>query len=351
MKYHHLREILHWGGDEILHFKGFSGIERTQPSASVVYNFRVYPYSLKAGVAGVPAIVSKTQTFSKVNDGSAARKVSLRATSDTVIYDGDGTKVAPSGDIILTATAVNNSGSAYFKFLNDEGGTIGASSTLDNLTLGDLPNAGTASTFTVELRDGNPNGIVLDTDSVTITGIQEGSTAYSVVLSNPASSVTVEVDGTKYFDNSGTLLRAYKGGTELQFVEEYDTEALDPITFLPIGTFGQFSASIHEISTFLTHSDGRIVETSGQLYGSSSGVLDWNNPQDNTQGFITYKIDFENGRGTQFVQQSFSTVFEGATGPGVVFRGPWTGSIEYIYNKDSKRRDAVLWSENGLETI
>jgi len=341
-------------GGEILHFKGFGGLERNQPSASVTYNFKVYPYSLKAGVAGVPRIVSKTQTFSKVNDGTAARKVSLTTSADTIVYNGDGTKISPEGTVTLTATAFNTTGSAYFKFLDDEGGTIQVSSTDNTLNnLSPLPGTGSIRTYTVELRDGNPNGALVDTDSVSISGIKEGSTAYSVQLSNPASSVTVEVDGTIYFDNSNTLIRAYKGGTELQYVEEYDEQTLDPITFLPIGTFGQFSASVHDISTFLTQGtlrDGReIVSSSGDLYASASGISDWNLPQDNTQGFIIYKIDFENGRGTQFIQQSFSTVFEGATGPGLVFRGPYTGSIEYIFNLQQKRRDAVLYSANGSE--
>ena len=222
-------------GGEILHFKGFGGLPLGEASASVTYNFKVYPYSLDGGSAGVSRIVSKTQTFSKVNDGTAARKVSLVASSDTVVYDGDGVKVAPVGDVSLTATAINVTGSAYYKFLNSDGSTLQASSTNNVVsTVPDLPNTGSTKTFTVELRDGNAAGTIVDTDSVTISGIGEGSTAYSVALSNPASSVTVEVDGTTYFDNAGTLIRAYKGGTELQYVEQYNEEAVDPITFLPI---------------------------------------------------------------------------------------------------------------------
>jgi len=338
-------------GGEVLHFKGFGGLANNQPSASITYNFKVYPYSLTAGVAGVPRIVSKTQTFSKVNDGTAARKVSLVASSDTVIYDGDGVKVAPSGDVVLSATAINVTGSAFFKFLNVDGSTIQASSTVNTTTIGDLPATGSTKTFTVELRDGTSDGTIVDTDSVTISGIAEGSTAYSAQLSNPASSVTVEVDGTTYFDNAGTLLRAYKGGTELQYVEEYDESAVDPITFLPIGTFGQFSASIYEISSFLTQGTLRdskeIVSSSGELYASSSAVTNWNSPQQNTQGFIVFKIDFENGRGEQFVQQSFSTVFEGATGPGIVVRGEWDEEIAYIFDLTQKRRDAVFREISG----
>ena len=334
------------GGDEILHFKGFGGIERNQPSASITYNFKVYPYSLDGGTAGVQRIVSKTQTFSKVNDGSKARKVSLTTNSDTIVYDGDSVKVAPVGSVILTATAFNTTGSAYFEFLDSEGSVIGGGSSTSTTVNVDnyLPGPGSSSFFTVNLRDGNPTGLIADVDSVTVSGVQGGSTSYSVALSNGASSVTVERDGTIYFDNSATLIRGYKGGTELQYVERYDAEAVDPVTFLPIGTFGQFSASVFAISSFLTQGtlrDGKeIVSSSGELYGSASGISNWNLPQDNTQGFITYKVDFENGRGTQFIDQTFSTVFEGATGPGIVVRGEWTGSIEYIYTAD--RRDVVV---------
>ena len=332
---------------EILHFKGFSGLANNQPSASIVYKFKVYPYSLTGGVAGVPRIVSKTQTLSKVSDGTAARKVSLVASSDVVVYDGDGIKVAPSGDVQLSATAINVTGSAFFTFLNNDGSTIQASSTNNTTTVGDLPATGSTKTFSVELRDGLVNGTIVDTDSVTISGISEGSTVYTAQLSNPASSVTVEVDGTTFLENTSTLIRAYKGGSELQFVEEYDEEAVDPNTFLPIGTFGQFSASIHQISTYLTHDGGTVDETASQLYGTSDGISVWNSSQQNSQGFIIFKIDFENGRGEQFIQQSFSAVFEGATGPGIVMRGEWTGSLAYIFDQGNQRRDAVLRDVSG----
>ena len=333
---------------EILHFKGFSGLANNQPSASIVYKFKVYPYSLTGGTAGVPRIVSKTQTLSKVSDGTAARKVSLAASSLVVVYNGDGIKVAPDGDVSLTANATNVSGSSFFTFLNSDGSTIQASST-DNIltTVSDLPATGSSKTFTVELRDGLSTGPIVDTDSVTISGIGEGSTAFSTQLSNPASSIGVEVDGTTFLQNTGTLIRAYKGGFELQYVEVYDEQAVDPETFLPIGTFGQFSASIYQISTYLTHDTGTIDETASQLYGTSNGINNWNSPQQNPTGFIIYKVDFENGRGEQFIQQSFSAVFEGATGPGIVMRGEWTGSLAYIFDQGNQRRDAVLRDVSG----
>jgi hypothetical protein len=335
-------------GDDTLHIDNFSNMSAT--TASVVYNLTVYPYSLKNGVAGVPTNIKKKQIFTRTSDGSKARKVNLIASTNTVVYNGDGTQVAPEGNITLTANAINTTGSAFFEFLYDDNSTLQASSTFNEASIGggDLPNTGSQSTFTVNLRDGSSNGTIVDSDAVTITGIREGSTVFSAQLSNPSTTVLVEVDGTIDVGNSTTEIHAYKGGTELQYVEEYDEEALDPITFLPIGTEGQFSASIFEISSFLTHRSGSIVEAPGELYGVSAGVSNWTTPQTNTSGYIIYKIDFENGRNTQYVQQSFSTVFEGAVGPGIVVRGEWTGSLEYLYTP--QRRDVVIYRYDNAGT-
>jgi hypothetical protein len=333
-------------GADTLHLTEFNNMSAT--SASIVYNFTVYPYSLKNGVAGVPTNISRKQIFSRSSDGTTARKVNLVASSNTIVYNGDGIQVSPEGNVVLTANSINTSGSSFFEFLYDDNSTLQASSTFNEATLGssDLPNTGSQSTFKVNLRDGNQNGNIVDTDSVTITGVQAGSNAFTTQLSNPSTTVLVEVDGTTYFENSTTEIRAYKGGVELQFVEEYDEEALDPITFLPIGTDGQFSASIYEISPALTHRSGSIIEETGELYGVSAGVSNWNTPQANTTGYIIFKIDFENSRATQYIQQSFSTVFEGAVGPGIVVRGEWTGSLEYIYTPE--RRDVVIYRyDNG----
>ena len=335
-------------GPDTLHLTEFENMSAT--SASIVYNFTVYPYSLKNGVAGVPTTITKKQIFTKTSDGTSARKVNLLASSNTVVYNGDGTQVSPEGNITLTANSINTTGSAFFEFLYGDNSTLQASSTFNEATLGssDLPNTGSQSTFKVNLRDGNQNGAIVDTDSVTITGVQAGSNAFTTQLSNPSTTILVETDGTTYFQNSTTEIHAYKGGVELQFVEEYDEEALDPITFLPIGTDGQFSASIYEVSPALTHRSGNIIEESGELYGVSAGVSNWNTPQTNTTGYIIYKIDFENGRATQFIQQSFSTVFEGAVGPGIVVRGEWTGSLDYLYTPE--RRDVVIYRYDNSGT-
>jgi hypothetical protein len=123
-------------------------------------------------------------------------------------------KITGTGTFIPSLTK-ENADFLEDKFLNNDGSTIQAAS-LDSTTIvGDLPATGSTKTFSVELRDGLVNGTIVDTDSVTISGISEGSTVYTAQLSNPASSVTVEVDGTTFLENTSTLIRAYKGGSDI----------------------------------------------------------------------------------------------------------------------------------------
>jgi hypothetical protein len=66
------------------------------------------------------------------------------------VYNGDGTQVAPEGNITLTANAINTTGSAFFEFLYDDNSTLQASSTFNEASIGggDLPNTGSQKTFT-----------------------------------------------------------------------------------------------------------------------------------------------------------------------------------------------------------
>lgn len=333
-------------GDETLFINGISNMPISETSASLTYNFKVYPYSLKAGVAGVPLDVSKTQTFSKVNNGKTARKVTISPSpSNTVVYDSDGLPNPTS--ITLSAEAFNTSGSAYFEFKDSDGTSLAASSTTPTITLSDIPPANDSETYTVELRDGSSDGLVLDTDFITISSVKAGTVPYSVTLENDNATVVVEQDDSIYFDNTGTIIRAFKGNEELQSVEVYDEQATDPNTFLPIGTFNQFSASVEFISSFLTKADlggGKtIVSPTGEKYASSSVLSNWTDPQGNPQGVVRYKIDFENGRGTQFVEQTFSTAIQGSTGAGITFMGEWEVDVEYI--STNIRKDVVEYED------
>ena len=148
-------------------------------------------------------------------------------------------------------------------------------------------------------------------------------------------------------DTTGTQIRAFKAATELTHVSTYSSETLDLIGE-PIGTLGEFSASLHYVPTFITQPN---IPTGNPA--SIDPITDWNIPSDNKSATLVYKVDIENGRATYFLSQSLSTVFEGATGPGIVMRGEWTGSIDYLFSLEQKRRDAVVYKyTNGpdLET-
>ena len=327
--------------NDTLHFQNFNTF--TQDSASVDYTIVVYPFSITNGIVSGSQTFTKKQLLSKQKAGINARSVSLNTTSNVVNFDGDGVVTSPLGSIILTANAFNITGSqAYYQFYRDDipYSTVGTLNTFE-IGSGDATNPGETATWSVRVRDGNPTSPEVARAEVTITGIKSGANNYQVSLTNPNVSVVVEVDGTTYLDNTGTQIRAYKGTQELTHVTNYSGETLD-ILGDPIGTLGEFSASLFSKPAYITQPNFPIGNPATIL-----PITEWTNPQDNLTATIVYKVDIENGRSTYFLSQSLSSVFEGAVGPGIVFRGPYTGSIEYLFDIEQKRRDAVLFDKNG----
>ena len=331
-------------GDETVHYTNFS--ELNSASASVDYNFYVYPYSLTNGVAGVEEIYTKKQLFSKSNDGTAARSVSLSTTTEVVNFDGDGVVTSPLGSIFLEATAFNVTASqTYYQFFRDgfAYSLVGTDPTFE-IGSGDATSPGETATWRVQIRDGQSNSPVVASAEVTIAGIKAGADNYQVFLTNPSPSVGVEVDGTTTLDTTGTQITALKGTTQLTHVSTYSEETLNLIGD-PIGTIGEFSSSLYYVPTFITQPN---IPNGNPA--NIDPITDWSTPQDNKAATIVYKVDIENGRATYFLSQSLSTVFEGATGPGIVVRGEWTGSIDYLFSLEQKRRDAVVYKYDNSGT-
>jgi hypothetical protein len=324
-------------GDETVHYTNFSELE--PQSGSVDYNFYVYPYSLTNGVAGVEEVYSKRQIFSKSNDGTAARSVTLATTTAVVNFDGDGVVTSPIGSIFLEATPFNVTGSqTYYQFYRDGFAySLVGTDNIFEIGSGDATSPGETATWSVKVRDGNIASPVVASAEVTIAGIKAGADNYQVSLTNPSPSVGVEVDGTLTLDTTGTQIRAFKATTELTHVSTYSPETVNSIGD-PIGTLGEFSASLHYVPTFITQPN-LVIGNPANI----DPITDWNIPQDNKSATLIYKVDIENGRATYFLSQSLSTVFEGATGPGIVMRGEWTGSIDYLFSLEQKRRDAVVY--------
>jgi hypothetical protein len=323
-------------GDETVHYTNFSELE--PQSGSVDYNFYVYPYSLTNGVAGVEEVYSKRQIFSKSNDGTAARSVTLATTTAVVNFDGDGVVTSPVGSIFLEATPFNVTGSqSYYQFFRDGFAySLVGTDNIFEIGSGDATSPGETATWSVKVRDGNIASPVVASAEVTIAGIKAGADNYQVSLTNPSPSVGVTVAGTLTLDTTGTQIRAFKAATELTHVSTYSSETVNSIGD-PIGTLGEFSSSLHYIPTFITQPN---FPTGNPA--NIDPITDWNIPSDNKSATLIYKVDIENGRATYFLSQSLSTVFEGATGPGIVMRGEWTGSVDYLFSLEQKRRDAVV---------
>jgi len=323
-------------GDETVHYTNFSELE--PQSGSVDYNFYVYPYSLTNGVAGVEEVYSKRQIFSKSNDGTAARSVTLATTTAVVNFDGDGVVTSPVGSIFLEATPFNVTGSqSYYQFFRDGFAySLVGTENIFEIGSGDATSPGETATWSVKVRDGNIASPVVASAEVTIAGIKAGADNYQVSLTNPSPNVGVTVAGTLTLDTTGTQIRAFKAATELTHVSTYSSETVNSIGD-PIGTLGEFSSSLHYIPTFITQPN---FPTGNPA--NIDPITDWNIPSDNKSATLIYKVDIENGRATYFLSQSLSTVFEGATGPGIVMRGEWTGSVDYLFSLEQKRRDAVV---------
>lgn len=331
------------GLNDTMNFVSMSNM--TDISASIDYNILVRPFSITNGISTGSQYITRTQSFTKQLEGVKARSVSLATTSTVVNFDGDGVVTAPLGSIFLTATPFNVTASqTYYQYFQD-GFAYSTISTDDIFEIGsgDATSPGETATWQVQIRDGNVDSPVIATSEVTIVGVKAGADNYQVSLTNDNTSVLVEVDGTTTLDGTGTQITVLKGTETLTHVSTYSEQTLD-LTGEPIGSLGEYSASLYSKPYYITQTN---IPTGNPA--AIGPIQFWDTPQINTSATIVYKVDVENGRATYFLSQSLSAVFEGATGPGVVFRGPWSNTIEYIYNKDAKRRDAVLYSVNGGE--
>jgi hypothetical protein len=71
-------------------------------------------------------------------------------------------------------------------------------------------------------------------------------------------------------------------------------------------------------------------------------------------GSVQYLIEVHPFFTTEFFTQSliqpYLKVLEGEVGPGLIMRGQWTGSLDYIFNVTSKRRDVVIFPGDINET-
>ncbi len=168
---------------------------------------------------------------------------------------------------------------------------------------------------------------------------------YDVKLQNENASVVYRVSGEIELGSTSNIIRAYRGNYEL-------TNKPLGFTGSEIDAYGsssyeyQCTVEITSKSSYITLDNGNL--TVGSLLSgtpaSMPGITAWDDPENNPTAEIVYGVNCE-GRQTIYKTQSLAVQFEGNTGPGIVMRGVWSNSIDYLGSVETtnQRRDAVIW--------
>jgi hypothetical protein len=287
-------------------------------SASALYSFTVYPYSLGPGHQYTSSVYERTQTFVKSVAPAAARSVTLTSTSETVNFDGDGLVVSPAGDIRLDTETFNFTGSVWYQFLRD--GIAYSPIQSENffeISSGDSTAPGEIATWRVDVRDGSDTAgtptsahPVKAQAQITISGIKAGTDVYNVLLTNENASIVGDVweyDPT----GSNTQIIATKADTQLTHVSSFSPQTQD---FLgnDIGSLGEYRVTILSKPSYITLPGGltnsSVVPTVGGV-ATIGDIVSWTEWGNNTSAEIVYQIDIENGRQTLYKTQSLSIQF------------------------------------------
>ena len=351
----------------------FNRFDYPYVSSSIQYNVVVNPYSLTNGHVYTSSVIERTQTITKNVASPNARAVAIEATTNTVNFDGDGVITSPLDPIILTATATNTTGAVWFNFYkNDDTNTgtgptpipevsIGSKTATYEIESADAVDPGENAKWSVIIRDGNssPAAPIRATNSLTITGIKNGPTAYNVQLTNENCSVIYKVSGQLSVVGSGTQVKATKGDVPLL----HKTAVVDGGPgFSPkttdqfgndIGSIGEYQVSVYSVSGHLTLGDSLNALDTLPTFNDIATIGDlagWATPETYPIAEIVYEVNIENGRLLLYKTQSLSINFEGATGPGIVMRGEWNNTTDYSGSVETqnKRRDAVIYGTSPV---
>jgi hypothetical protein len=323
-------------------------------SASVNYNIIAYPYSLGPGHRFTSSVFNRTQTITKNVAATAARTVNLTSTAYTITYDSDGQVVNPTDGVTLVATTTNTTGSRFYQFFKDDVAQTGIQTTATrNVAPEDAVAVGEVATWKVTLRDGSNSASapIRAQASVTIAGVGDGTKAYNAVVNPENCSIVYKVSGELEIANTSAVITATKGGQSLTHRPSgFSTQTQDPFGN-NIGSLGEYQVTIHSKSSHITLGDSKVSASvlNGTPNATIGNISGWANPEGNPTGQIVYRINFENGKQITFKTQSIAIQFEGATGPGIVMRGVWNNTTNYIGSVETTnfRRDAVIWPDPG----
>jgi len=179
---------------------------------------------------------------------------------------------------------------------------------------------------------------------------------YAAQLENESAAAVYKVSGQFTLDATFTKIRAVRGDIKLNCVTSFTGAQLD--AYGVNGYKEKALVKISYISGHITLGGGLslapgydVLPVDAEGRAITSGIQTWTSPETNQTAKIVYEIDCE-GRQKLYKTQSFSVQFEGNTGPGVVMRGNWLNTLDYIGQVETTnyRRDAVIYPPNGNPT-
>ena len=327
----------------------FNNFNPPYTSASVDYQILTYPFSLFPGHVTGSKVLTTKQNITKINDAVKARSVTITADSQVVNFDNNGVVVSPIGDIQLTATPFNTTGSAYYQWFKDGNAytDIATYNDIYYVTSDEATSPGETAVWAVELRDGSATDIVRARAEITISGTKSGTNAYSVILTNEACNLTQKVSGQLVFSGTAAQIKVNKGENVLTSVNTFSTQTQN-IKYEDIGSLGEYQVKIYAKSSHITLAGGLAP---GDVLPTVSGVAtigeitSWTNPETYSTAQIIYEVNCEQ-LATFYKTESISLSYEGKVGPGIVFRGAWLNSIDYIGQVETTnyRRDSVSYN-------
>ena len=172
----------------------------------------------------------------------------------------------------------------------------------------------------------------------------EAPAPYDVQMTNENASVVYKVSGQYDLTGTSNSIRVYRGSTELVNT--------NPLPATDTDSYGTTGLSKEKCRITISSKSGHITLagglTAGQFVSGTpatiGSITGWADPVNNPTAEIVYQIECE-GRQTLIKTQSLSIQYEGNTGPGIVMRGIWSNTVDYIgaVETTNKRRDAVIW--------
>ena len=155
--------------------------------------------------------------------GSNARAVSLSSTKYAVVYDGDGVLFPTSQPFTLSGSAQNFS-NPQFQFLQNGSDISDGFGSVSELIIptdtGSLPTAGGTNLYEVRVRETGGSWDDFNVlDNIDIFGVQSGSDAFTVFLTNEAHvfSATSESVVTSDLEDGAFEVRFFRGAEQYNF--------------------------------------------------------------------------------------------------------------------------------------